>query len=76
MKVSNKGFFRVKITWKFSLFEDFSKTKESHQSNPSVSDKLGMVIPCSVTYFLEESPLIPQEVAIKSSFRAKKSLKI
>ena len=49
MKVANKGYFRGKKLWRH-----FSKTKmeECIQTNLNFFNKLGMVIPCSVIYFM------------------------
>ena len=46
--------------------------EESNSNNLSVSDKFGMFIPCSATYFLEVSALASLKVAINASFKGKK----
>ena len=47
---------------------------ECDQKNLSFSDKFGMLMPCSDTYFLEVSAHVSLELATKSSKVASKSL--
>ena len=46
------------------------------QKDWNVSDKFGIIIPCSATYFMEVGARVSLKVATKISFRAKKTLKI
>ena len=72
MKVANKGYFRGKKLWRH-----FSKAKmeECIQTNLNFFNKLGMVIPWSVIYFMEMSALISHKIASQGSLRGRKNPK-
>ena len=56
----------------FLSFFSKAKTEKCNRTNLSVSNKFEMVIPRSVTYFLEVRVHASLKVATKGSFRGKK----
>ena len=68
---------KVKKLWKFGFLGCFSKakTEECDQKNWDFSDKVGMIMVVSVTYFLEKSAHVSLKVATDDSFRDKKTMK-
>ena len=81
LKVVKKGSFRgKKKLWKFRFLGYYSKakkqkkTEKSDQKHLNFSDKFGMLIPCSDTYYLEVSAYFSLKVATKGSKVASKSV--
>ena len=64
----------IKKLWKFRFLGCFSKAKtdECYQRNCSSSDKFGITIRCSATYFLEAGVRVSLKAATKGSLGGKK----
>ena len=50
--------------------------EECDQEDWSVSDKFGIITPCSATYYLEVHARVSLKVATKAYFGGKRTLKI
>ena len=74
LKVATEGSFGGKKLGKYRVlgYSFKAKTKECKRKNSSVSDKFGMLIHGSDTYFLEVSAHVSLNVATKASFRGEK----
>ena len=68
LKVATKDYSRGKQTMKIELFRLFFK-KKGDQKNQSFSDKFGMPMAGSGTYFLKVSGHISLKVVTSNSFR-------
>ena len=75
LKLATKLSFRGKELSEFRFSGYFSKpkTEECDQKNWRFSNKFGMLMLGSNTYFLEVSAHVSMKVANKGSFRGKKS---
>ena len=80
LSVPTKVFLEVKKTWKFEkllnlkFLDYFSKTKteECDQEDWSVSNKFGIITPCTATYHIEVGAPASMKAATKASLRVKK----
>ena len=70
LKLATKDYLEMK------KYLSKAKTKECNQKNQISSDKLGMILPSSITCFLEISAHVTLKLVTINSFRAKKTLKI
>ena len=75
-KQSPKSLLEVK-NWIFIFLGCFSKAKtgKCDQKNRSFSDKSGMIMPGSDTYFLEVCAHLSLKIATDDSFRDKETMK-
>ena len=73
-----KRLLEIKKLWKFRFSGCFSKakTEECDLKSWNFSNKHGMIMPGSDTYFLEVCAHVSLKVATDNSFRGKKSNKI
>ena len=70
LKLATKDYLEMK------KYLSKAKTKERNQKNQISSDKLGMILPSSITCFLEISAHVTLKVVTINSFRDKQTLKI
>lgn len=70
LKLATKDYLEMK------KYLSKAKTKECNQKNQISSDKLGMILPSSITCFLEISAHVTLKLVTINSFRDKKTLKI
>ena len=79
MKVITKGCLRgkkISENLDFNVFFLKTEMEECDQKIRNFSDKFGVTIPCSLTYFLKAGAPVSLKVATKGYFRGEKPLKI
>ena len=78
LKVPIKGSLRGKKYKNLAFLGYFceTETEESNQKDCSVCHRFCIIIPCSVTYFLEVGARVSLKVTTKVFFRGKNPVKI